>query len=235
MKVAAPRGNSGGVTQVFSQFARARKGRPGRGFACPIAANAGSIRHNADCGDPKAPRTVREKSDRSPTLTRKHVARARTVKNARCGCAFLLFEFRLAAWQVQKVLMPNTMGTIYNAVADLRTDHRGSWSVVRRWLRVFSRRTPDSDEEFDFAMAALGEYGVLRFPRQRLTAQQLKDFSARSRFQQGLGADAQQAGQHAPRCRRAAQGKASPASRAISRYIPATSSGSAATDRRCRH
>ena len=34
-------------------------------------------------------------------------------------------------------------------------------------------------EEFDFAMQALGEYGVLRFPRQQLTAQQLKDFSAR--------------------------------------------------------
>jgi taurine dioxygenase len=38
---------------------------------------------------------------------------------------------------------------------------------------------PLSDEEFDFAYRALGEYGVLRYPSQSLTAQQLKDFSAR--------------------------------------------------------
>ena len=36
-----------------------------------------------------------------------------------------------------------------------------------------------SDEEFEVAMQALGDYGVLRFPRQELTARQLKDFSAR--------------------------------------------------------
>lgn len=36
-----------------------------------------------------------------------------------------------------------------------------------------------SDAEFDVAMQALGEYGVLRFPRQELSAQELKDFSAR--------------------------------------------------------
>jgi taurine dioxygenase len=37
---------------------------------------------------------------------------------------------------------------------------------------------PLSREEFDFAYQALGEHGVLRYPRQELTAQQLKDFSA---------------------------------------------------------
>ena len=36
-----------------------------------------------------------------------------------------------------------------------------------------------TDSDFDFAMKALGDYGVLRFPRQELTARQLKDFSAR--------------------------------------------------------
>jgi hypothetical protein len=38
-----------------------------------------------------------------------------------------------------------------------------------------------SAEEFDFAYRALGEHGVLRHPRQTLTAQQLKDFSALGR------------------------------------------------------
>ena len=36
-----------------------------------------------------------------------------------------------------------------------------------------------STEEFDIAMKALGDYGVLRFPRQELTGRELKDFSAR--------------------------------------------------------
>ena len=36
-----------------------------------------------------------------------------------------------------------------------------------------------SDEEFDFAYRALGEHGVLRYPRQSLTGQQLKDFAGR--------------------------------------------------------
>jgi len=36
-----------------------------------------------------------------------------------------------------------------------------------------------SDEEFNVAMKALGDYGVLRFPRQELTAQELKNFSER--------------------------------------------------------
>ena len=36
-----------------------------------------------------------------------------------------------------------------------------------------------SAEEFDVAMKALGDYGVLRFPRQELTPRELKDFSAR--------------------------------------------------------
>ena len=38
---------------------------------------------------------------------------------------------------------------------------------------------PLSDEAFEFAMRALGEHGVLRFPGQDLTARQLRDFSAR--------------------------------------------------------
>ena len=38
---------------------------------------------------------------------------------------------------------------------------------------------PLPDGEFDFVMQALGEHGVLRFPRQQLSARQLKDFSGR--------------------------------------------------------
>src|SRR5262245_33232520 len=34
-------------------------------------------------------------------------------------------------------------------------------------------------EEFDAVMRALGEHGVIRFPRQQLTGRQLADFSAR--------------------------------------------------------
>ena len=36
-----------------------------------------------------------------------------------------------------------------------------------------------SDEEFDFAYRALARYGVLRYPKQELTATQLRDFAAR--------------------------------------------------------
>ena len=36
-----------------------------------------------------------------------------------------------------------------------------------------------SDEEFDFAYKALAQYGVLRFPRQELSAKNLRDFAAR--------------------------------------------------------
>jgi taurine dioxygenase len=38
---------------------------------------------------------------------------------------------------------------------------------------------PLSQEEFDTVLSALGECGVVRFPRQRLTGRQLADFSAR--------------------------------------------------------
>ena len=38
---------------------------------------------------------------------------------------------------------------------------------------------PLSREEFEFALNALAEHGVLRYPRQELSALQLKDFSAR--------------------------------------------------------
>lgn len=38
---------------------------------------------------------------------------------------------------------------------------------------------PLSDEAFDFVLRALGDHGVIRFPRQTLTARQLADFSAR--------------------------------------------------------
>src|SRR6267143_1660592 len=38
---------------------------------------------------------------------------------------------------------------------------------------------PLSAEEFAFALNALAEHGVLRYPRQELSALQLKDFSAR--------------------------------------------------------
>ena len=36
-----------------------------------------------------------------------------------------------------------------------------------------------SDEEFDFSYKALAQYGVLRYPKQQLTAQQLRDFAER--------------------------------------------------------
>jgi len=36
-----------------------------------------------------------------------------------------------------------------------------------------------ADEDFDVVLGALGKFGVLRFPRQQLTARQLADFSAR--------------------------------------------------------
>src|SRR6266576_2856606 len=38
---------------------------------------------------------------------------------------------------------------------------------------------PLSDEDFDAVLRALGERGVVRFPRQKLTGRQLADFSAR--------------------------------------------------------
>ncbi|TMH94495.1 MAG: TauD/TfdA family dioxygenase, partial [Betaproteobacteria bacterium] len=38
---------------------------------------------------------------------------------------------------------------------------------------------PLSTQEFEFALHALAEHGVLRYPRQELTARQLRDFSAR--------------------------------------------------------
>src|SRR5262245_56153882 len=38
---------------------------------------------------------------------------------------------------------------------------------------------PLSDEEQSAVLAALGRYGVIRFPRQTLTGRQLADFSAR--------------------------------------------------------
>src|SRR5437879_13567186 len=38
---------------------------------------------------------------------------------------------------------------------------------------------PLSAQEFEFALNALAEHGVLRYPRQELSALQLRDFSAR--------------------------------------------------------
>src|SRR6266699_4839389 len=38
---------------------------------------------------------------------------------------------------------------------------------------------PLSDGEFDEVLRALGRFGVVRFPRQKLTGRQLADFSAR--------------------------------------------------------
>ena len=36
-----------------------------------------------------------------------------------------------------------------------------------------------TDDEFDFAYKALAQYGVLRYPRQELTAKQLRDLSTK--------------------------------------------------------
>src|SRR5207253_5062941 len=73
-------------------------------------------------------------------------------------------------------------------------DHQGRWTQDRLRVRmkvISSGQTlgatiagldlaqPLSDEQFDAVLRALGGFGVVRFPRQKLTGRQLADVSAR--------------------------------------------------------
>lgn len=55
----------------------------------------------------------------------------------------------------------------------------GTGQTLGATLDDFDLAQPLSDEAFDRVLRALGDYGVIRFPRQTLTARQLADFSAR--------------------------------------------------------
>jgi len=55
----------------------------------------------------------------------------------------------------------------------------GSGQALGATIDGLDLAQPLSDEAFDLVLRALGDYGVIRFPRQTLTARQLADFSAR--------------------------------------------------------
>lgn len=55
----------------------------------------------------------------------------------------------------------------------------GSGQTLGATIDGLDLAQPLSGEAFDFVLRALGDYGVIRFPRQTLTARQLADFSAR--------------------------------------------------------
>jgi taurine dioxygenase len=55
----------------------------------------------------------------------------------------------------------------------------GSGGTLGATIEELDLAAPLSREEFDGVVHALGERGVVRFPRQRLTGRQLADFSAR--------------------------------------------------------
>jgi taurine dioxygenase len=61
----------------------------------------------------------------------------------------------------------------------LTAEVTGSGGSLGATLAGFDLARPLSDGDRDLILRALGEYGVIRFPRQRLTARQLADFSAR--------------------------------------------------------
>jgi taurine dioxygenase len=54
----------------------------------------------------------------------------------------------------------------------------GSGEVLGATIEGLNLAQPLSKEEFDTVLRALGQYGVIRFPRQELSAQELKNFSA---------------------------------------------------------
>ena len=56
---------------------------------------------------------------------------------------------------------------------------KGSGQTLGATIDGLDLAQPLSGEAFDFVLRALGDYGVIRFPRQTLTARQLADFSAR--------------------------------------------------------
>ena len=55
----------------------------------------------------------------------------------------------------------------------------GSGQTLGATIDGLDLAQPLSDEAFDLVLHALGDYAVIRFPRQTLTARQLADFSAR--------------------------------------------------------
>ncbi|HEY6720144.1 MAG TPA: TauD/TfdA family dioxygenase [Burkholderiales bacterium] len=55
----------------------------------------------------------------------------------------------------------------------------GSGQTLGATIEGLDLAKPLSDEELDAVLRALGERGVVRFPRQKLTGRQLADFSAR--------------------------------------------------------
>jgi len=55
----------------------------------------------------------------------------------------------------------------------------GSGQALGATIDGLDLAQPLSDEAFDLVLRALGDYAVIRFPRQTLTARQLADFSAR--------------------------------------------------------
>jgi taurine dioxygenase len=54
----------------------------------------------------------------------------------------------------------------------------GSGEVLGATIEGLNLAQPLSKEDFDTVLRALGQYGVIRFPRQELSAQELKNFSA---------------------------------------------------------
>src|SRR5215470_16852263 len=55
----------------------------------------------------------------------------------------------------------------------------GSGQILGATVERLDLATPLGDEEVDLVVRSLGQYSVLRFPRQALSARQLRDFSAR--------------------------------------------------------
>ena len=55
----------------------------------------------------------------------------------------------------------------------------GSGQVLGATIEGLDLAQPLGDDAFDSVLRALGEYGVIRFPRQQLSARDLKQFSAR--------------------------------------------------------
>ena len=55
----------------------------------------------------------------------------------------------------------------------------GSGQALGATIEGLDLARPLADDDFDAVLRALGEHGVIRFPRQQLSARQLADFSAR--------------------------------------------------------
>lgn len=55
----------------------------------------------------------------------------------------------------------------------------GSGEILGATVEELELAQPLAEDQVDAVLRALGEYGVLRFPRQQLSARQLADFSAR--------------------------------------------------------